>query len=546
MAEVFDKVKKQINRQTRESVGSMKIETEATTFVNQPVPGRVGTDPAVTWDKVWYSRNRGDYFPLDPFAFNDPLAPKTTQMMYTDVGNFKDRASTAYYNARYSGYAGISGGGTITFRIVAQGSVTVYLNQEIVHSSGTTAAYPVDITVAISDRSLVQIYWYATNEGATFDLSGNISRFLTLWEQSDVTPFFRPVEWFPEDAVRVNQYGGGGMIPTATVTLKWWFGSPGENEGEGSAASQDLGGFGLWQIDFQEIGEIDVIGDSISVPGYYPNIRYLRINNIVYSPLYVQSANAETNTTVFTFEAHGLTDVDDGTPVEIGLMKLIRNMPISDLGGFKTVYQTNDTDVTWGVTYYYLIDSYDTSPNLNRGGLTETIQMVTAGDITPPPIPYNLTGTRTAVDAVTLEWDQDNLEDVDHWAIYTDFDSSPYSAVIQSGNDGRLALNSTSDYGTYEFYHKLIAYPNGVLITIENDSTNDKVARLAISINGSVLQCNEPIPMADATDVTIRYLNIWTGASNNEPVTPRPPTSTDITAIDATDPSRSGEISVVT
>lgn len=546
MAKLLDKVKKQIDTQTRKKVGSIKVETQATTYVQQPVPGDMGTDPIIVWDRVTYSRNRGELFALDPFAFNDPIASRSNQALYTAVGNFSDRATVPYSNVRYSGWAGIYDGGTISFRVIAEGSLTIYIDSQLLYTSGPLPNTPTDMTISISDRSFIQIFWYAPNEGAQFDLSGNISRYLTLWEQSDVSPFFADVEWYSEDPVEVTQHGGGGMIPTASITLRWWFGDPAYNEDTAPPGAQDLGGFGLWQIDFQEIGEIDVVGDSISVPGYYPNARYLRINDIVYKPLSVQSASVIENTTIFTFEAHGLTDDDDGSTVEIGMMKLIKDLPISDFGGLQSSYETTDSDVTWGVTYYYLIDSYDASPNRNRGGLTEVVQMVTAGDIIPPPLPYNITGTRNSVDSVTLEWDQDTLEDVDHWAIYTDFDSNPYSAVIDSGRGGRLEFNGVSDYGSYEFYYKLIEYPNGILITIENDSTNLKVARLATSITGAIMQCNEPIPMMNATDVTIRYLNIWTGASNSEPVTPRPPRPRDLVRVDARDTSRSGELNVVT
>jgi len=286
---------------------------------------------------------------------------------------------------------------------------------------------------------------------------------------------------------------------------------------------------------------MDVMGDGISVPGYYPNARYLRINDIIYKPLYT-IANIGTNLTVFVFEAHGLTDDDDGRIVEVGTMKLLRDLPIAEIDGGKlSVWEMNDADVTWGITYYYLVDSYDASSNRNRGGLTETIQMVTAGDVVPPPLPYNLTGTRTATDAVTLEWDQDSLGDVDHWAVYTDFDSTDALGII-----GSLGSGSVETFGAYFLWEAFQTSPDGFLVTVENNSTNEKVARWVESVAGAMIVFTELLPWSNGTSVTVRFLNIWIGASNNEPVIPKPRPREEIEDADALDLSRSGEISVVT
>jgi len=534
MAKFHDEVKKQINTQTRPKVGSMKIETQSSTFVQQPVPGELGVDPVIIWDKIWYSRNRGQYFALEPVSFNDPIASKSTQMIYTNVGNFTDRARIAYCNTRYSGWAGINGGGTISFRVVAEGSMSIYINQEIIYSSGNVAAEPLDLTVSISSRSFIQIYWYAENEGASFNLSGNISRYLTLWEQSDVTPFYIPVLWYPEDPVSVAQYGGGGTIPTAVVTLRWWFGDVVYEDQ--SVHSLDLGGFGLWQIDFQEIGEIDVMGDGISVPGYYPNARYLKINDIIYKPLYT-NANVDTNTTVFIFENHGLTDDDDGRIVEVGTMKLLKNLPIAEFSPGTEIYEVNDADVEWGITYYYLIDSYDASPNRNRGGLTETIQSVTAGDVVAPPVVTNLTGVRNAVDSVTLTWDWQENSDTNHWIVYSDAGSDEYAPIVSS-----LDRIEMSNY--YTFWIIMSENPNGFLISIELPS-GEKLVRLVTQVVGAMLIINEDLPTTITSTSTIRFLTLLTTVTNVPPGRPRPRLY-DLTQVDALDPDRSGEITVVT
>lgn len=534
MAKIHDEIKKQINRQTREDVGSMKIETVSSTFVQLPVPGGLGVDPIIIWDKVSYSRNRGTLFLLDPVSFNDPLASKSTQMIYTNVGNFTDRARAAYSNVRYSGWAGINGGGTVSFRVVAEGSITVYINQEIIYSSGDSSAESVDLTVSIDSRSFIQIYWYAENEGATFDLSGNISRYLTLWEQSDVTPFWDTVEWYPEDPVSIAQYGGGGVIPTAVVTLKWWFGEEEVEQVEATPLNTDLGGFGLWQIEFQEIGEIDVIGDSISVPGYYPNAKYLRINDIIYKPQYVSSAN--TDSTVFVFEAHGLTDADDGTVVELGVLKLIKNMPISEFSLRSDVYEANDADITWGETYYYLIDCYDTSPNMNRGGVTETLQTVTAGDVTAPPFPTNLTGVRNATDSVTLSWDQEDLTDIDHWVVYSDAESSDYTPL-----EGELNYIIMPDINS--FITAMAENPNGFLISIELTS-GDKWVRLVTSIEGSILYLSEDLP-APITSETVRFVTLMASVANTPTGIIIPKLKDELLELDVLDPGGDGEVIVI-
>jgi hypothetical protein len=523
----FDKVKKQINSQTREKVGVMKIESEGTTFVETPVPGSVGTDPTITWDKTWYSRNRGTYFALDVFSFNDPIASKSNQQIFTNVGNFSDRASVPYYNARYSGWAGIDGGGTITFRIIAQGSLTVYIDQELVHSSGESAATPVDITLLISDRSYIQIFWYAEAEESTFDLSGNISRYLTLWQQSDSSPFQIPVEWYnlDEGPVSITMSTNNGT-PTASVTLRWWFGDPGYNEETVNIRtnySDDLGGFGIWNINFQEIGEIDVISDTeIIVPGYYPNARYLRIGETIYKPQYVSSADLANNSTTFVFEAHGLTDDNDGDVIEVGALVLVRNMPISEFGGYRDVYETTDNEITWGETYYYLIDTYDTSPNMNRGGLTETPQVVIAGDIVAPPYPSNFTGTRNAVDSVNLSWDQDVVADVEKWYVYSDAGSETMTVI--EGEDTYIVVSNITPAVTHMENLYGVGNTGNILITIE-DADGNKIVREVFSV-GSILELTEALPAPLAANDTVRFLSVWSSLPADPVIVtpvPRPP-----------------------
>jgi hypothetical protein len=532
---IYDEIKKQINTQTREKVGSMKIETTSSTFIQQPTPREPGVDPVITWDKVWYSRNRGEFFALDPFAFNDPIASKSNQSIYTNVGNFTDRAAIAYCNTRYSGWAGISDGGVISFRVVCQGSLTIYIDQQLVHSSEDLSAGPIDLTINISGRSFIQIYWYAENEGATFDLSGNISRYLTLWEQSDVTPFWDTVEWYPEDPVSIAQYGGGGVTPTAVVTLRWWFGESHGVSDDIIPLNPDLGGFGIWNIEFQEIGEIDVLGDSISVSGYYPNARYLRINDIVYKPLYISSTTS--STTVFTFGAHGLTDDNDGDMVEIGVLKLIRNIPIGEFGRVHEVYSVNDADITWGETYYYLIDCYDSSPNMNRGGLTEVVQMVTAGDITAPPVPTNLTGVRNSIDSVTVSWDQPNLLDVSHWSIYSDAGSTEYIPV-----EGELNYIVISNIDP--FLAALTSSPTGFLISIEL-AAGGKWVRQVTSIEGSLLYLSEDLPTSLLATETIRFITLLMGMFNTPIGDRKPDPGLELVEVDSVDPSRTGKLEVI-
>ena len=334
-----------------------------------------------------------------------------------------------------------------------------------------------------------------------------------------------------------NQYGGGGVAPTAVVTLRWWFGEDIEVV-DAVFSNTDLGGFGLWNIEFQEIGEIDVIGDSISVPGYYPNARYLKINDVVYKPLYVLSASIDTNTTVFTFETHGLTDDNDGDVVEIGVLKLIRNIPIAEFSLRSDIYETNDADITWGETYYYLIDCYDSSPNRNRGGLTEVVQMVTAGDVIAPPIPTNLTGVRNSIDSVTVSWDQENLMDVDHWVVYSDAGSAEYTPV-----EGELDYIIISNIDP--FLTALADSPAGFLISIEL-AAGGKWVRLVTSVEGSLLYLSENLPTFLLATETIRFMTLLVSMPNIPIGIPRPPRDPELVEVDAVDPNRTGELEVVT
>ena len=545
-------IKKQINSQTREKVGNIKIESEGTQFIGDATPpwslGRPGQSPMITWNKTSYNQNRGADVNLTPVIFNNQFSMPSYQLITAPTGNFVDKSTDAYYNARFSGWAGIKGGGTTRIGIrTADSNVSVWVDGEKKFAALMEDFHETYVTVNIATKSLVEIFWYSPTTENYLTVVGDIGKDLSYWETSDNSPYVKPVEWYTDDPITSDSSWMGGAA-REYVKLKWWFG---EEESEGSeevlggvepfggsigddsyGSNQDVGGFGIWTILFQEAGEIDVLDDNtLTLYGNYPNLKYARIkpinltgnelispsDDLVIEVQYTESYNPTTNMTTIVSEAHGLTDDDDGRVLEVGILRRIQDVPMSNYSGsLSDIYETSDLDIVRGERYYYLVDTYDTSPNKNRGGMTETYQTIIAGDFTAPAIVQNLTATRNAYDSVTLEWDDVSPNMVKQWNVYTDVYSADYT--ITGGSLTYCSMSSNLDV----FETALQNNPGGFLVSIEV-SSGTKYVRYITVITGSMLYFNIALPETTANNDTLRFLHIVGGANTSSITIPTPP-----------------------
>jgi len=557
---VVREIKKQIDRQTREKVGNVKVQAQSSIFSEETGStwniGRTGEPPVVIWLKTSYSMDRGSTFELTPEAFNAPFSQYSTQMVPTITGNFRETNTIPYYNCRYSGWAGIIGGGTASLSIrTGNSNVSVYVDNIQVFNAELETFTPIDIEFAISDNSYIEIFWYSYLENNSIAVIGDLSYQLSSWNTADSTPFFKTIEWYDDGNPATNNppistnaswnYGLDNYI-----TLRWWLNLAEDLENNPDitiqSITQDIGGFGIWSIDFLEVGELDVIdGDTIVVPGYQPSIAYIRIPSLggvsyidangdtitpddegrVIPIEYIQNYNRDDDLSTLISTSHMLTDADDGRIVEIGIMRNVADMVFSSLSSLITdVFSTAEHNLIRGQRYYYLIDTFDSSPSKNRGGMTEEYQTIVAGDYTAPESVSGLIGTRNSATSVTVTWDDMDQFEVERYYIYTDAYSKDYAVSYLEQDFGVV-----DDYADLQaIWLEASGYPNDNVanaLTISIEAGSVKYIRKVSTMEGGVVSFNESIP-STATTGTIRVVT-QVGSYNNSPVntppTPRPP-----------------------
>ena len=546
---VMKEIKKQIDSQTRTKIGSVKLQTQSSLFSEEGATnwniGRTGEPPIVIWNKTSYSMDRGVGFPLNPQSFNNPASQISNQLIPTITGNFRETNTIPLYNCRYSGWAGISGGGTVSLQVrTGNSNVSIWIDNQEFMSRYITTFEPIEVEFNIGDLTLIEIFWYSYTENNSISVVGNLSHQISSWATTDSSPFFRPVEWYTEDPITSDAMWQFGL--DNYIGLKWWFNIAEEVEedpvtdpvtGDPPIQDQpftyegiaDLGGFGVWSIDFQEAGPLDYIdGDTISVSGYYPSATYIRIPTIVgdngevegkvWEVEYLESFNRETNISTFFITAHGIGILDEGRVVEVGTMRNVAEVAFSTLGGVVTdVFETVENGLIRGERYYYLIDTFDSSSNKNRGGMTATYQTIIAGDYTAPVPVTSLTGVRNSVSSITLNWDDSNQYVIKRFNIYSDANSADFTA-----------LEIARDYFYISSYTALeaawIASNGEMLISVEDVSGSNKYIRKVSYTSGGMFAFVTQIPEMTGSAI-IRILSLIDTVNNAPPRLPivKPP-----------------------
>ena len=529
-------IKKQIDNQTRSKVGSVKVESQSSLFSEETGTnwniGRTGEPPLVIWNKTSYSMDRGTIFNLTPEAFNAPASQISNQMVPTITGNFRETNTIPLYNCRYSGWAGVTGGGTVSLSVrTGNSNVSIWVDGIMVAEVYSETFNPVNVELSISDLSLIQIFWYSYVANNSISIVGDLSHQLSVWNTSDSTPFFRTVEWYTEDPITSD--AAWNFALDNYIRVKWWFNiveDVEETEGPDISAYEytdvaDLGGFGIWGIDFQEAGAVDIIdGDTIAISGYFPSISYLRIPSIVggiydaegriLEVEYIDSYNAESNISYLIVTAHGLNDTDDGRIIEVGILRNVAEIAFSTLNSAVTdVFETVERGLIRGQRYYYLIDTYDSSPSKNRGGMTETYQTIIAGDYSAPGPVAGLTGTRIDGDSVEITWNGENPFDIASWNVYTDANSLDYQALLIEADFFAL-----TDYTALE--EAWLASDGQVLISVEITGGGKYIRRIADAPGGGLFNFQTSIPEAGAGSGIIRFVEIVSTINQIIPTVP--------------------------
>jgi len=110
-----------------------------------------------------------------------------------------------------------------------------------------------------------------------------------------------------------------------------------------------------------------------------------------------------------------------------------------------------------------MVDTFDDSPNKNRGGMTSTYQTILGGDVSPPERVTNVIGTRSSYDAVTIEFDKSISNDVSEYHIWQEDDDTQLTAI--SGGATYFIANSPTTIAQYAIGDPVAINVNGTIYT---------------------------------------------------------------------------------
>lgn len=415
----IDKVKRQINEQTRPKAGVVRLKSKATLFSDKPF----GTDDVrntpVVWDKTSYIKNRGTTGILTPSVFNGYSYGVSRTSVNTYFGNFKETSGTAYTNARFAGVAGINRGGTLTFHIKTyQSSIAVYVDNNLSLQSDV-GTHSTDVPINISTKALIQIFWYAPYTTSTIEITGLISNQIDTWEQSDNTPFMMPVTWSSSPIVSGAYKDGDIYIPYVTLNFEL---------DTANGYDTGLGGFGILDLSFKSTNsQVDQGSNYVDLAGEHTDTdEYIRVGDsgtdvysIVSAAYYGDAITPYTRITISgTFD----TALTGSETIQKGRVTLKAEKDIAgDLGDYTFSY--TDWNVENGERYFYLIDTYDDSLHKNRGAMTAIFQTVEAGRTSDPTKPYFDTYERVAYTDIKLVINkdyEDGIADIRVWDDHSD------------------------------------------------------------------------------------------------------------------------------
>lgn len=487
------KIKKQINRQTRPVVGKLRVESTGSIFREKPY----GTDDTKTaniiWDKAKFTKDRGtsdSEFILKPSNFNGAAYGVQRSTVSTDFGNFYD-IEDQYANVRYSGYVFVNRPTTVRFTVkTINGRITIYKDgrQQLLSGQTSGSEYTSDVSFNVTNRSLIQIFWYTEADNATFEMTGYMGKYVDRWEQSDNTPFSMDVVWDATTPISTDvKQDDDNFIPY--VTLNWELDdTTGEDNG--------IGGFGIYRLEFSSIGTVMATDNTeyVDVSGDYCNIdKWVTIGGTVYEIDGVELRGNDTTEFTRILLAETFT-ASVGDVVEQGKITHKKDIDAGhDLGDLTFSY--TDYDVVNGSTYYYLIDTYDDSPNRNRGGMTSDYKSIVAGDATAPGLPVFSSISRVSYDSANVVYYISSYpSDVKVWRLWEDF-STDYPAAIQSGDVNSVVVDDATDL------------QDNCLVSV-NTTSNGKVTR-TITVSGTTVTFSTALPSApDTSSGYVRRMNI--------------------------------------
>jgi hypothetical protein len=343
----------------------------------------------LSWNKRYYSYDRGKYFPLDKYSFNAYSSQILRTTTFANYGNINDFVEDAYSNIQYSTSVYVEKNILIEFNPKVQdGSLAIFNGDTEILTTGNEEPFlsnKIYISLQAGWNDLY-VYIYVQKAKHTITIEGDIAKKVVSWKNIDFTPPSIPT-WDPIRPVSV-EYINAEVSKDLKIVLRW------VNSAFNNSAS-DLKGWGMYEIVTEYVADENdayLYIDSLGAVYPYDNDYYTSFNVIgdrrTYFPVssilpriagvygdYIVSGTVyhrDTNLTEVQIKPQikgdgNLGSVIPGTTAFVAIEKYFHIQDVSrDATSGYIVSGTIRADMNYGQTKRIVLDSFDDSINRNR------------------------------------------------------------------------------------------------------------------------------------------------------------------------------------
>lgn len=145
----------------------------------------------IGWKKRYYSFDRGAYFPLDVYKFVYYSGKIYRTNVAGQYGNFVDYLEDSYVNAQYSTRVYVNYDISINIQIsLTQGSFTAYINEIEVYRSGDASPFISSKHVFNLKKgwNTLDLFVYHYRSNGVFSITGDLGNKVVSWQFPDFIP----------------------------------------------------------------------------------------------------------------------------------------------------------------------------------------------------------------------------------------------------------------------------------------------------------------------------------------------------------------------
>jgi hypothetical protein len=346
----------------------------------------------VDWKKRYYLYDRGNFFPLDIYQFNNYFGKIYRTTVNGPKGNFIDYLDEPFVNAHYSTDVYVAQDVNVNVTMsLTYGSLSIYVNQVRAMTSPEESNYITSsYSLALKQGwNTIDLFVYHKNSNGILAVTGNLGSRVSTWRAPDFTPPNIP-EW---DTVPVeSNYVDPTNSPAIHNILRW------KNEKYTNPYTA-LRGWGVYKRSI-EIAKDETNANILVISGWGTKGFTVSGDRRPYFPSDMQLMLGFAGPTLATVSGTKYESIIDQTVVTVkgtnydyqntlGRNYFIRRYMYKHLfdvewdSSVSLVVSGLDTKIQQGEGAYYALDAYDDSVNKNRSDKS-TVQGIHSGDHTPP------------------------------------------------------------------------------------------------------------------------------------------------------------------